>query len=388
MNSSLQNISIVSLHYGFSLGGVAQYAVLLEKAGAQGPLNIKTLVLTKPSRFVDRKTLAKLNSYEIAIANFPRFKWIKDAISYVESQKPVAIMAHGFNGYVIAVILNLVMEKKLPILCSYHGSYHAPSYKKKLHEKIYNFIAEDIILKRHAASIVTVCNFSKKFLSAKGVPAERITVIHNGIPVERGYVRERRAFRSELGFDDSHILVGVISRIDEVKGIKYLLAAFNEIVLQNEHIRLVVVGSGVLEAELIKYVCENGLDEKVIFMGYRSDVENFLEALDVYALPSLAEYHSIALLEAMRGGCAIVATDVGGNTESVRDKIEGLIVQPRDSRALADAIRVMASSLDERRLYGEAARKRFLELFTDDIMITKTARWLEKSIKGDKLDAA
>jgi glycosyltransferase involved in cell wall biosynthesis len=90
----------------------------------------------------------------------------------------------------------------------------------------------------------------------------------------------------------------------------------------------------------------------------------------------LAEYHSIALLEAMRAGKAIVATDVGGNTESVRNLKEGLIVPAADVERLVHAIDRMVIDRSLAKKLGEAARERFKDKFTEEIMVRQTAQWL------------
>jgi len=121
----------------------------------------------------------------------------------------------------------------------------------------------------------------------------------------------------------------------------------------------------------------SGLGDRVVFTGFRADVPSCMAAFDVFVLPSLAEYHSIGLLEAMRAGLPTVATDVGGNTESVRDGKEALIVWPGDAEAFVKALGRLLGDGALRENLGRRARQRFLEAFTEERMLKRTAEWLE-----------
>ena len=95
----------------------------------------------------------------------------------------------------------------------------------------------------------------------------------------------------------------------------------------------------------------------------------WLNSADIFAITSFQENHSIALLEAMRAGKAIVATTVGGNGESITDGIDGLLVPPADSVALADALRKLLSDRSLRERLGQNARNRFEKEFTETAMM-------------------
>ena len=122
-------------------------------------------------------------------------------------------------------------------------------------------------------------------------------------------------FRS-WGVQPDDLVIGTVSRLDPVKGLEYLLEAVAIARKSEAQVRVVLVGDGGLRDALEAQVLKLGLKDVVSFAGYRDDIPDCLAAFDIFALPSLAEYHSIGLLEAMRAGLAIIATDVGGNTES------------------------------------------------------------------------
>jgi glycosyltransferase involved in cell wall biosynthesis len=121
-----------------------------------------------------------------------------------------------------------------------------------------------------------------------------------------------------------------------------------------------------------------GIAEAVHFCGFRANAAELLKAFDVFALPSLKEYHSLGLLEAMRAGLPIVATAVGGNPESVEDGRSGLLVPPRDSGALAAAIMRCIEDSALRRSLGWEAKQRFESCFTMERHLQSTAAWLRR----------
>jgi len=206
----------------------------------------------------------------------------------------------------------------------------------------------------------------------------RVEAIHNGIPdtVQDRVARTR--LREEWGILPQEILVGVASRLDPVKGVAYLVDAFGRVASRYPHAKLVLIGAGSLDDALRTQVNALGLTGRVVFTGFRTDIAACLDAMDVFVLPSLAEYHSIGLLEAMRAAKAIVATDVGGNTESARHEQEALIVPPADAAAIVAALERFFDDPVLRNRLGQMARERYLAEFTVDQMVRRTAAWLER----------
>ena len=119
----------------------------------------------------------------------------------------------------------------------------------------------------------------------------------------------------------------------------------------------------------MKQMCKDTkLDDVMSFEGFQSNVPSWLASADIFALPSLYEYHSIAVLEAMRAGKGIVATTVGGNGESILNMEQGILVPPSDPVALADGLERMIKDEKLRSKLARAARLRYENEFTEDAM--------------------
>ena len=183
-----------------------------------------------------------------------------------------------------------------------------------------------------------------RYLESGLVDAARARTIINGIPVERfrASPERRRAARRALGVDEATPVIGCVGRLVPIKNHRLLLDAMPALVAAYPRLCLVLVGTGGLEHVLREQVAALGLDGHVRFAGERGDVAALLPSFDIFALTSLSEGLSIALLEACAAGLAIVATAVGGNPQIITPEVTGLLVPSDDvdslRRALADLL--------------------------------------------------
>jgi glycosyltransferase involved in cell wall biosynthesis len=142
--------------------------------------------------------------------------------------------------------------------------------------------------------------------------------------------------------------------------------------------RLVIAGEGELRPALEAQVRERGLADRVIFAGFRRDLDRLLPAFSVFCLSSRLEGLGTSLLDAMAFGLPVVATAAGGIPEAVEDGVTGRLSPPRDPAALAGALADILGDETRRRAFGAAGRRRFLEHFTADHMVAATLAVLEE----------
>src|SRR5207302_1237241 len=180
--------------------------------------------------------------------------------------------------------------------------------------------------------------------------------------------------RRELGLPPEGPIIGTVGRLVPIKGHTWLIRAVPRVLAEFPQACVVLIGDGPLRGELKELTAELGISPHVVFLGTRHDIPECLTALDLFVLPSLNEGMGRALVEAMAVGCPVVATCVGGIPDVVTDGATGLLVPPRDDRALADAILTL---LRDRRLlaaYGEAAQRRVDERFDIETMVRSIER--------------
>jgi glycosyltransferase involved in cell wall biosynthesis len=128
-------------------------------------------------------------------------------------------------------------------------------------------------------------------------------------------------------------------------------------------LRLIIVGSGPQEFHLKKVVSDHNLGQKILFAGFRRDVPDIMKAMDVFAFPSLREGFPVALLEAMASCLPVVVTPVGGITEIITDRINGLLVQPYNEESLAQSIITLYQKPDLRKNLAFKARETVVKNF-------------------------
>lgn len=199
-------------------------------------------------------------------------------------------------------------------------------------------------------------------------PLEKITVIRNGVDIDRFRPRNQSAARLALGLPVDTLVIGCVGRLVTVKDYPTFLRALVLIRDRGIASEVVIAGTGPLRDELMSMAATLGL-ANVKFLGNRDDVDQVLAAFDVFVLSSSSEGLSNTIQEAMATGLPVVATRVGGADELVEQSQTGLLVAPGDSRALADAIALLAQDPARRRRMGEAGRRRAESLFGLDVMI-------------------
>ena len=196
-----------------------------------------------------------------------------------------------------------------------------------------------------------------RYVGSGMVRADRATTVLNGIPVDRfRWTPERRhEARVRLGVPQDALLMGAVGRQVGLKNHALLIAQMPALLQRHPSLRLALVGSGPLEAELRAQAQGAGLGDRVIFTGQRKDVSDLTPGFDIFAMPSLTEGLSIALLEACATRLAIVATAVGGNPEIVRDGETGLLVPPGEGPPLEQALDTLLADAALRERMGQAA---------------------------------
>lgn len=139
-------------------------------------------------------------------------------------------------------------------------------------------------------------------------------------------------------------IIGYVGRLDEQKGVPYLIAAASELLKDGMNIKLIIVGDGPMLPTLRKQCDEQSISESVIFTGHSSNVPAVMSAFDIQVFPSLWEGSPLALFESMAVGLPIVSTNVDGLGEVLRHNESALLVRPRSSRELSKAIHELVNN--------------------------------------------
>ncbi len=194
---------------------------------------------------------------------------------------------------------------------------------------------------RFVDKYIAVSHATAQFLSAtKGIPSNKIVVIHNGrdlTSLAPPSFADRVSARAELSLESAHAML-LLGRLSIEKGHALLLEALNILRSRQPRLMAMFAGVGPLEDPLKALSNRLGLAARVRFLGYRSDLSRLLAASDLVVLPSISEGLPLAAVEALASARPLIATRVGGIPEIVIDGQTGLLVPPNDPAALAQAI--------------------------------------------------
>lgn len=363
---------VLNIIWAFSTGGIGKLFLTYNSLDKyDSDLNITSICIDLQNCDYDRKPLEDNGIIILPIKNRFDFSWIKQICKIADSIKPDVVFCHGFNGPVVIKISSLFSKSlRIPLVCTYHGLYNPPINIRKPLAKLINK-TQAWLYKKYAHKVVLVSKYSGQYLTDNGVPKTKMEVIYNGLkPIETDI--------SPIKLERNGISIGMTGRLDSIKGINYLLEAIKLVsrqVKQEFHVYIVGDGPEMKNLQMLANLLD--IEDYVSFMGYQSNVSAWLKSWDIFCLPSLQENHSIALLEAMRAGNAIICTNVGGNPETVDNGKEALLVDAADPEAIASNLVKLIESPSIRNNLGCNAKYRFYKEFTEDIMKERLCKLLK-----------
>jgi glycosyltransferase involved in cell wall biosynthesis len=252
-------------------------------------------------------------------------------------------------------LATLAVGRTLPIVRTRHIS--APVPRNALTRWLYG----------RATRIVTAGEALRlDLIERAGVAPERIASVPTGADPNVYRPGDKQAARMRLGLPPGALLVGIVATLRSWKGHRYLLEALPE------GATLVIVGDGPQREALHTQTKAAGLEQRVRFAGNQRDVLPWLQALDIFALPSYAnEGVPQALLQAMLAGLPCVTTDVGSIRELATDGVTALVVPPKDVPALRRALQTLMEDPKLRARLGEAARRHCAEALSYERMLDR-----------------
>jgi glycosyltransferase involved in cell wall biosynthesis len=284
----------------------------------------------------------------------------------IKKLQPNVIHAHDAHGVAMASLalsLGAASAKngEAPLVVSRRVDFHlrGNSFSRWKHRQVDCFIAASEAI--------------RQMLLADGVPDERTVTVHEGIDVD--HVRATPAVNVHEAFFLPHNapVVGNVAALVPHKGQRHLIEAAHIVVQRLPDVRFVILGEGELREQLERLVREYHLEKHVFLPGFRTDVLGCLKSFDLFVMSSVTEGLGTSLLDAMACARPIVATQAGGIPEVVDDGVTGVLVPPRDHKAIADAIVALIQDPGRRTAMGAAGFARVNERFTVERMIAGTA---------------
>ena len=280
--------------------------------------------------------------------------------------KPDLVHTHGaLSGRIAA------KRCHVPVVYSRHSAFPVPAKLKYPPGRWVN----KLINEHFADHIIAVSPATRDNLTEGGISEKKITVVMNGVaPVEATSPESQAALRAELGIPADTFVFGILARIEDYKGHLYLVHAAKLLKERGySNFRVLIAGTGAFEEEVARAVVEMGVGDVVQMLGFRSDVTQLLNIVDVQLNASYGtEATSMALLEGMSLGLPSVVSDYGGNPFVIEDGVNGLIFPSQDSAALAGCMARIMDEPEKAAAMGKAAREAYESRFTGPIFARNT----------------
>jgi glycosyltransferase involved in cell wall biosynthesis len=218
----------------------------------------------------------------------------------------------------------------------------------------------------------------EKMIRGRGIPAEKVIRIYNGIEVDRYLPQDqngsRERIRNEFNIEGDTLFIGAIGRLVWQKGFEHLVQAMPKVLNEFPQTKVLVVGDGPLRDDLEALAQKLRIEKHIIFANFRKDVKEILSALDILIVPSLLEGFPMVTLEAMAMAKPIIATAIDGIKEQIINGQSGVLIPPKDPTAVAEAIIKLRKDADFALHLGLEARRTVEEQFTVEKMVVETER--------------
>jgi len=346
------NVLVATDHAGYegSIAGVGRYLLNTLPEVDREQFNI-TLVILREAAALDQH----LGGTGIQVRQLERSKFdpftLLDFIRIIRQEKIDVLHVHQYATSNFGRAAGKITG--VPVVLHIHGpDLHYPAYQK----------AADWLLANAVDCALAVSKSARQeCLRNRSIRPERITILPNGVPLEKFIPLSDeaiRALKERWSIPADSPVIGTVTRLHEEKGNHFFLEAAAQILKQIPEAYFVLAGDGPLLEQLQALANKLGIQDNVIFTGFQDDVVGLLSMFDVKVLPSLAEGHLQALLEAMAMGKAIVATTAGGMGEIISDNHDGCLAPPGDAQVLAEKILYLLQHDQERARLGAAGYRK------------------------------
>ncbi|OXT09511.1 glycosyltransferase family 1 protein [Thermoanaerobacterium thermosaccharolyticum] len=303
-----------------------------------------------PYSFSNLKALNQLikimreDKYSLVHVHTPVGAFLGRLAAKITGTKPVIYTAHGFHFYKGASIKNWLIYYTMERLAA-----HWTDGLITMNDEDYNAAKRFKLRKSNAVF----------YVHGVGLDIDKYNISDKN---------ERKQTRKAFGFGEKDIVILTVAELIPRKNYIQTIEAIKKLVNKDKNLYYLIVGTGELESKLKNYVLKNDLEKYIEFLGYRNNIPDLLNICDIFVLTSLHEGLPRCIMEAMAAGKPVVATDVRGNRDLVKDGTNGYLVPLDDVNATVDALQNLIESEDLRKKMGDEGRKIIQDYSIDKVL--------------------
>ena len=347
-----KRIHVVQFVYRFNVeggaGGIGRFAIELCRSLNPERFDVSLCALGNTGTSFEQEWIKKINSDGIVAFTaadwdeqrpyrsfWGAFSWLRQWVN----QNPVDIL-HSHSEFSDIMVLLLKLHKKPPAtLRTIHYGYHVEWRKRPLRRLLLTNFLYPLMFDLEIGVSKSIADRLNRRRMARLV-GRQAQYVYNAVDLERftNIQIDIRKKKKDLKIPEDVPVIGSIGRLTEQKGYAYLIDAAAMILNSLPHAHFLIIGEGELAKSLKEQSNRLGIANNVIFTGPRSDVEDLLSCMDIFASSSLWEGLPTVLMESMASGVPVVATDIPGNSELIRSQNTGWLVPPGDAKQLSETI--------------------------------------------------
>ncbi len=300
---------------------------------------------------------------------------LRELVSITRRQRPDVVVVRGYNAETLGRFAARVAGVEHTVMWVHNNSNIVP--RRWVRRTV------DHALIRWTSAYFGVAEAQRRYLVDElGYPDDKIRIIHNGVDPALFDVNTDRGVLAEFGFAEGDPVVGIVGTLRPVKDHGTLLRAARIVINEIPRARFLVIGDGPIRPQLEALASELAITPNVHFAGWRRDVAQLVNEMDVFAMTSTTECFPMALLEAMACARPTVCTAVGGIPEMINHGESGYLVPPKDPQQLAARLVSLLSDPQNAHRMGRAGRNRVEAEFSLDRNVEAAQRAIEDVVMG------
>ena len=300
---------------------------------------------------------------KVVSSNIPSYKIRVSNLSFLNPVKVFYIRRILKKENVNTIIMNLSADMKVAGLAARFAGVERIIYRRGSAIPVRNSLLNRFLFKWVVTEIIANSYETKKTLLKNNpnlIDPDRIKVIYNGIRFENYETPRAEPVYTR---ENNEVVLGNAGRLVRQKAQEYLIDLAVELKNRNKNFKILIAGEGKLSKRLKEYAGSSGVSDRIVFMGFMSNMKNFMDSIDIFVLSSRWEGFGYVIVEAMASGKPVVAFDVSSNPELIEDRKSGFLIEPFDIKLLADRVCQLIDDPEERGRLGAYAKESVHERF-------------------------